>query len=369
MIIGVALDGYGSHPGAAILADPASTATEFYSGEHVLDLIQRVDDGSVDFVMIDDALEAKPSQGFPRGRLDALMTLAWLAPQTRQVGLVPTVTTTHTEPFHVSTAVATLDFVSHGRAGWRVTPSLNDAAARNVGRREAPPEDEGWGSAAEFVEAATLLWDSWEDNAEIRNVESGQFVDRSKLHHIDFETETYTIKGPSITPRPPQGHPVTVAFAASPPSRQFACDLADIIILPIADPSDAAAEVDAIRVAAAAAGRSLESIVVLLLVDIVTGKSVAQADQRADALDEVARLSPEGLRVVGDVDLIRTELARLVAAAGADGALIRPSVLPFDLKAIVEIRGSMPADVPFRSTLRERLGLARPDNKHVTNCS
>ncbi|MFE7121009.1 LLM class flavin-dependent oxidoreductase, partial [Streptomyces sp. NPDC057654] len=130
--------------------------------------------GRLDFVTLGDS--------FARRGPDALAVLARVAPATERVGLVPTVTTTHTEPFHVSSAVATLDWVSRGRAGWTVDVSTTAAEARLFGRRPAAPARALWREAAEVADVAGRLWDSWEDDAEIRDIATGRFIDRDKLH-------------------------------------------------------------------------------------------------------------------------------------------------------------------------------------------
>ena len=137
-----------------------------------------------------------------------------VAPLTRHIGLMPTAVVTHTEPFHLSKAIATLDYVSSGRAGIRVQVSASPEAARHFGRarRHPTPAARLLAEAADYVEVLRRLWDSWEDDAEIRDVATGRFVDRDKLHYIDFDGAWFSVKGPSITPRPPQGQPIVAAL-------------------------------------------------------------------------------------------------------------------------------------------------------------
>ena len=121
-------------------------------------------------------------------------------------------TVTHTEPFHISKSIATLDYVSHGRAGWQPRVSATAHEAALFGRRDGsqiPFFDE----AVEYVDVVRRLWDSWEDDAIIRDVSTGRYVDVDKLHYIDFAGKYFSVKGPSITPRPPQGQPVVAALA------------------------------------------------------------------------------------------------------------------------------------------------------------
>lgn len=148
---------------------------------------------------------------FGGARPDAVLVAARVAPLTRHVALMPVATTTHTEPFHLSTALATLDFVSGGRAGWLVEVSTTPAEAALLGRRPALSSAEALAEAADAVEVVRRLWDSWEDDAIIKDVPTGRFIDREKLHYIDFSGRFFSVRGPSITPRPPQGQPVIAA--------------------------------------------------------------------------------------------------------------------------------------------------------------
>ena len=167
----------------------------------------------------------------------------------RPIGLVPVATTTHTEPFHVSKSIATLDFVSNGRAGLQARVSATGFEARQFGRREINVAGPGPGTpgdsavvtdlfdeAADFVEVVRRLWDSWEDDAEIRDVATGRFVDRDKLHYIDFEGKWFSVKGPSVTPRPPQGQPPVTVLAHVPVAFALAAARRDLVFTTPARP-------------------------------------------------------------------------------------------------------------------------------------
>ncbi|MBD0707782.1 FMNH2-dependent monooxygenase [Streptomyces sp. CBMA291] len=219
-------------------------------------LARLAEGAALDFLTHDDS--------FARPGLDALAVLARIAPETRSVGLVPTVTTTHTEPFHVQAAVATLDWVSRGRAGWRIGVSPTGAEARLFGRRSAPPTAELWQEAGEVAEVSRKLWDSWEDDAEIRDVATGRFIDRTRLHYVDFQGATFSVKGPSIVPRPPQGNPVTVVDATRPTARDTAAQHADVALIQASSAEEAAAVRAELRAGARAHGRNPDLLRVLL---------------------------------------------------------------------------------------------------------
>ncbi|WP_084249928.1 LLM class flavin-dependent oxidoreductase, partial [Mycobacterium avium] len=273
--LAVALDGYGWHPQAwrYAFAHNATGGGQF-SDRYWAALARTAERGLLDFLTIDDSLDAQPGRRAeisPRrllGRADATLVAARVAPVTEHIGLIPVATVTHTEPFHVSKAIATLDHISHGRAGWQVRVSATEQEAALFGRRAVPGVDELFDEAADAVEVARRLWDSWEDDAVIRDVATGRYIDRDKLHYIDFAGKYFSVKGPSITPRPPQGQPVVAALAHTPPVYEFAAASADLVfVTPRDDDSLRAilAEVDRARRAAGRAIRVYADLVVSLV--------------------------------------------------------------------------------------------------------
>ncbi|MGW6442025.1 LLM class flavin-dependent oxidoreductase [Lentzea sp. NPDC055074] len=181
-----------------------ASGEEAFTAGHWAGLVREAEEAKLDFVTFGDSLDGREG-------LDAVLTAARIAPLTRHVGLVPTAVVTHTEPFHLSKAIATLDYVSTGRAGVELTVAPDPAGARHFGRRTIGTGAELWEEAGDYAEVLRRLWDSWEDDAEIRDEATGRFIDRDKLHYIDFEGRWFKVRGPSITPRPPQGHPLIAA--------------------------------------------------------------------------------------------------------------------------------------------------------------
>ncbi|MFJ9623369.1 LLM class flavin-dependent oxidoreductase [Streptomyces sp. NPDC101181] len=335
--------------------------TPHYDAGHYLRLARLAEDGALDYVTLDDS--------FARPGLDALAVLARIAPATDRVGLVPTVTTTHTEPFHVSSAVATLDWVSRGRAGWRADVSTTGAEARLFGRRPAAPPAELWREAGEVADVSARLWDSWEDDAEIRDAATGRFIDRDKLHYVDFEGTAFTVRGPAIVPRPPQGRPVTVIDATTGPAREAAARHADVVHIRATTPEAAAAVREEIRDRAAAHGRAPGAPLVLIALTVDLGD--------AESAPESGPV--RGPRLAGGGTYFRggpVDLADLIArwhhGGAADGFHLTPITPERDLERIVN--GTV-ALLQHRSlfrtfhpggTLREHLGLARPASRYAT---
>ncbi|OBK17708.1 LLM class flavin-dependent oxidoreductase [Mycobacterium asiaticum] len=350
--LGVALDGYGWHTHAwQLSADTRSVL----SGHYWADLARTAERGLLDFLTIDDTLMpqiGRSSRIHPdrlAGRGDAVLVAARIAPVTQHIGLIPVATVTHTEPFHVSKAIATLDHVSHGRAGWqpRVSGTAHEAAL--FGRRSVDSAalfDEG----VEFVDVVRRLWDSWEDDAVIRDVATGRYVDRDKLHYIDFTGKYFSVKGPSITPRPPQGQPVVVALAHATPVYHFAAATSDVIFV---TPSDEAAAVGILDEVRGISG-SLK-----VFADIVVSFH-GQDDFRSDTW--VWAGTPAEL-----VDMLLGW-----QRAGYHGARLRPSVNATDLPVIAEqvvplLQRAKQFRTAYRDseTLRERLGLPVAPNRYV----
>ena len=204
--LAVALDGAGWHPAA--WREPRARPAELFTAGYWADLVQEAERGLLDFVTIEDWLGLQSARHVEpdrrtdqvRGRLDAVLIAARVAPLTSHIGLVPTAVVTHTEPFHISKAIATLDYVSTGRAGLRVQVSARPDEAAHFGRRTFPaarPRRPGqpavqdlvgelFDEAADYVEVVRRLWDSWEDDAEIRDVATGRFIDRGQaaLHRL-----------------------------------------------------------------------------------------------------------------------------------------------------------------------------------------
>ena len=230
------------------------------------------------------------------------------------IGLIPVATVTHTEPFHVSKAIATLDFISHGRAGWQVRVSGTTHEAELFGRRDVSALDL-FDEASDAVEVARRLWDSWEDDAAIRDVSSGRFVDRDKLHYIDFVGRHFSVKGPSITPRPPQGQPVVAALAHARPIYEFASRSADLVFI---TPKDDSSLKSILGEAPKVGGAHLK-----IYADVFVSFS-GVTDLRSDAL--VFDGTPAEL-----VDFIVAWLQ-----SGVEGIRLRPAVNATDLPVIVD---------------------------------
>jgi alkanesulfonate monooxygenase SsuD/methylene tetrahydromethanopterin reductase-like flavin-dependent oxidoreductase (luciferase family) len=392
--LAVALDGAGWHPAA--WREPLARPAEMFQARYWVDLIQEAEHGLLDFATIEDGLGLQSSRHFERdqrtdqvrGRLDAVLIAARVAPLTSRIGLIPTAVVTHTEPFHLSKAIATLDYVSSGRAGLRVQVTARPHEAAHFGRRAFPAVDltdrssprvsglveELFTEAEDYVEVVRRLWDSWEDDAEIRDVATGRFIDRGKLHYIEFTGAQFSVKGPSITPRPPQGQPVVAALGhASVPYRLIARS-ADVGFVTPRDEGHAAAIVAAIRDAQQAAGRAEETVHVfgdvVVFLDEPGGETGAERKARLDELAGYPYASDATIFTGTAADL--ADLLQAWQGSGLSGFRLRPGAIPQDLHAITsglvaELQGRAAFRKSYESaTLRGLLGLGRPANRYAT---
>ncbi|WP_369231177.1 LLM class flavin-dependent oxidoreductase [Streptomyces sp. R21] len=390
--LAVALDGAGWHPAA--WREPVARPRDLLTAGYWTDLVTEAERGLLDFVTIEDALGLQSSHFTEpdgrtdqvRGRLDAVLIAARVAPLTRHIGIVPTVVATHTEPFHISKAIATLDYVSNGRAGLRVQVSARRNEAAHFGRRALPPfriEDidtpavqelltDLFDEAADYVEAVRRLWDSWEDGAEIRDVATGRFIDRDKLHYVDFEGPHFSVRGPSITPRPPQGQPIVSALAHQTVPYRLVARSADIGYVTPHDTDQARAIIAEIRAEQENAGRAEETLHVFGDLVVFLDDEPGAAAARRERLDALAgHPYTSDARIFTGTPAQLADLLQELQTAGLTGFRLRPAVAGHDLPAIT--RGLVPElqhRGAFRSayeadTLRGLLGLARPANRYA----
>jgi alkanesulfonate monooxygenase SsuD/methylene tetrahydromethanopterin reductase-like flavin-dependent oxidoreductase (luciferase family) len=388
----LALDGVGWHPAAWRL--DADNARRLHDPDYWLGLARLAEQGHLDLLTIDDTLALQsesysapvPRTDRVRGRVDAVLLASRIAPLTTNIGLVPTVVVTHTEPFHAAKALATLDYVSTGRAGVRLKVSGTRHEAKLFGRRDVPDfsletlDDpdvkqsmlDRFHEAADYTEVLRRLWDSWEDDAEIRDVSTGRFVDRDKLHYIDFSGEWFSIKGPLTVPRPPQGQPIVSVLGHGTDPYRLGALGSDLVYVTPRDDEHALGIVDEIRWIEESVHRLDPRTRVLGDVLVVLGDTEDEARSRLDDLD---RLAGEPLRsdalVFAGTPAGLADLVGRWADAGLDGVRFRPATNAEDLPRIVRDvvpelqRRGLQREGYAGPTLRDNLGLSRPTSRYA----
>lgn len=211
----------------------------FHSGASFADAVevaQTAERGKFDFLFLADTAAVSLS-GTPesRGRMgkvvkfEPMTILSALAAVTKHLGLVATSTTTFNEPYTLARQFASLDQISGGRSGWNLVTSNNEDDALNYSLDQHPAHADRYERAIEFAEVVTGLWDSWDEDAFIRDKESGVFFDPSKLHPLHHKGKHFQVRGPLNVGRSPQGRPVLVQAGASGTGRDVAARLAELV--------------------------------------------------------------------------------------------------------------------------------------------
>jgi len=365
--IALEVDGAGQHPAAHLVdphtspATPAARPGITPDAHRLRTVVAAAENAGITFVTFDDSLTPVP--GRDPHRVDAVTRAAFAAPITSRIGLVPLVHPAVTEPFHLASQLAALDHASTGRSGWLVGTGAVPGARAALDRPVADGQDLA-DETADVVTVVRDLWDSWDDDAVIRDTATGRYIDRDRLHYVDFVSggdgpaaspalrpgpdgrrAPFTVKGPLIVPRGPQGQSVVVGRAGSVPG-----ELLDVALVTTVEQAQGT-------------GAPLVFVDVAVTLDTVD----ATAAERLAALDRTAAHAPDALvhtgHAAGLVELL-TSLRGVV-----DGVRILPSVIDDDLPVLV--RDVLPALRVTRTTatprpgatLRDTLGLPRPTSR------
>ncbi|MFE5410123.1 LLM class flavin-dependent oxidoreductase [Microbacterium sp. NPDC056569] len=349
--IGIDLDGEGAHPAAWRAADHAPA--ELFTPGRIAARIAAVDESGLGFATFPEYDPTAP--GGVGGGLDTIEAASFAAASTTRIGLVPVVNAIHAEPYHLANQLNTLDWASRGRGGWFVRSADSADIAADYGRaphRTAADADE---EARDVIAAVRRLWDTWEDDVLIADEETGRFLDLDRWHYADAVGGSFTIKGPGLLPRPPQGQLVVWA------------DTPDSVL---------AASVDI----AVVSGRSLPQIIAragaaaergvprrVASVEIALDAGGQSATERLRALDREAEWAPgDRLRIVGSAAEAARRLTEL--APSVDGIRLHPAVIDVDLAVIAdELLPRLDAEGVLHAplvgeTLRDQFGLPRPAN-------
>jgi FMN-dependent oxidoreductase (nitrilotriacetate monooxygenase family) len=212
---------------------PGSYPDANFNLKHLVDFIQTLERGRFDaFFMADHLAVLNMSMAALRRSATAtsfepLTLLSALAMVTQRIGLIATASTTFDAPYHIARRFASLDHISNGRAGWNIVTTSNPDAASNFGLDDHVEHDERYRRALEFHEVVTGLWDSFTDDAWLRDQQSGLFFDPEKMHVLNHKGEHLSVRGPLNIARPVQGWPVIVQAGASEAGRQLAAQTAE----------------------------------------------------------------------------------------------------------------------------------------------
>jgi alkanesulfonate monooxygenase len=258
---------------------------------HIKHFTQRLERAKFDaFFMADHmAVLNMPIEALKRSHtvtsFEPFTLLSALAAVTERIGLVATGSTTFDAPYHVARRFASLDHLSNGRAGWNIVTTSNPDAALNFGLDEHMEHGERYRRAREFYDVVTGLWDSWADDAFVRDVATGIYSDPGKLHVLNHKGKYFSVRGPLNIARPVQGWPVIVQAGASEAGRQLAAETAEAVFTGQNNLAEAREFYADVKGRAAKIGRSPEQIKILPGCMMFVGASLDEAREKRALVD------------------------------------------------------------------------------------
>ena len=274
------------HPDAQIDA-----GTNF---RHYVQLAQMSERAKFDLMFLADALAVRDGNLEALSRwpqymayFEPITLLSGIAGLTERIGLVSTATTSYNEPYNVARKFASLDHISGGRAGWNVVTSANLSEAFNFGREEHFEHGERYDRALEFTEIVRGLWDSWDDDAFLRDRATGRYFDPTKLHTLNHKGEHFSVRGPLNVARPPQGHPVIFQAGSSEVGRELAARTAEAVFTPQHTLEGAQAFYKDLKGRMAKYGRSPEHLKIMPGLNPIVGRTTAEAQEKYQYLQSL----------------------------------------------------------------------------------
>jgi FMN-dependent oxidoreductase (nitrilotriacetate monooxygenase family) len=306
MKLGVLISDVGVHPAAWL--DPNAPLGGEIDFPFYLKLAKLAEAGKLDFFFVADTLASRAGDmvGVSRqcaytAHFEPLTLMAALAAATDRIGLAATISSTYTEPYNAARMFASLDHISGGRAGWNVVTTAYAPAAANFGRDPHADHAQRYRRANEFVDVVNGLWDSWDDDAFIRDRASGIHFDAAKRHPLEHKGEFYAVKGPLNVPRPPQGRPVAISAGGSEPGKELAARTSEVVFSVDRDLPSARGYYKDLKGRMAKHGRAPHELAVMTALNPFVGETDDKAQEAFAALQ--ARIHPDVGRAILSVDL------------------------------------------------------------------
>ncbi|MBB3312555.1 alkanesulfonate monooxygenase [Rhizobium sp. BK196] len=303
---------------------PGSYPDANFNFAHIKSFAQKLEAAKFDAFFMADHLAVlnMPVEALKRSHtvtsFEPFTLLSALAAVTERIGLAATASTTFDEPYHVARRFASLDHISNGRAAWNIVTTSNPDAALNFGLDEHVEHGERYKRAREFYDVVTGLWDSFADNAFIRDRESGIYFDPEKMHVLNHKGDELSVRGPLNIARPVQGWPVIVQAGQSDPGRQLAAETAEVVFCSPRDLDGGKALYADIKGRMQAIGRNPDHLKMLPAAFVVIGDSIEEARTKRLSLDSLVHYD--------------SAIASLSIALGHDASAFDPdAALPKDI--------------------------------------
>jgi len=272
---------------------PGSYPDANFNLAHLKSFIKKLEAAKFDAFFMADHLAVlnMPVEALKRSHtttsFEPFTLLSALSVVTEKIGLAATASTTYDEPYHIARRFASLDHLSNGRAAWNIVTTGNPESAKNFGLDEHVEHSERYKRAREFYDVVTGLWDSFADDAFVRDVESGTYLDPEKMHVLNHKGDDLKVRGPLNIARPVQGWPVIVQAGQSDPGRQLAAETAEAVFCAPRDMEASQALYADIKGRAEAAGRDRNHLKILPAVLIIIGDTVEDAQSKRLKVDSL----------------------------------------------------------------------------------
>jgi FMN-dependent oxidoreductase (nitrilotriacetate monooxygenase family) len=278
---------------------PAAIADASINFEFVTQTALKAEEGKLDFIFVADGLYIN-EKSIPHflNRFEPLTVLSALAALTQHLGLVGTLSTSYSDPFTTARQFASLDHLSNGRAGWNVVTSPLEGSAKNFSRTQHPEHALRYRIADEYLDVVKGLWDSWEEDAFVRNKESGQFFTPEKLHALNHQGDFFQVAGPLNIGRTPQGRPIVFQAGASEDGKKLAAKHADAIFTHHETLAEAKAFYRDVKTQLEGQGREADSLHIFQGVSVIVGKDEADAEQQYQTTAALVSV-PDALNYLG----------------------------------------------------------------------
>ncbi|OZI37545.1 nitrilotriacetate monooxygenase [Bordetella genomosp. 10] len=272
---------------------PDAQADAGVNFRHYADLARRAEAAKFDAIFLADAVGVRNrdipslSRTARSDNFEPLTLLSALAAVTERIGLIATVSTTYNEPYHVARKFASLDHISGGRSGWNLVTSSGESEAQNFSRAEHMEHATRYARAAEFHDVVLGLWDSWEDDAFVRDRDSGVYFTPEKLHPLHHRGDHFQVRGPLNAARSPQGRPVVVQAGASLAGRELAARTAEVIFVAHQTFDEAQTFYRDIKRRARDLGRDPDHVKIMPGIFPVVGRTQAEAERKFAQLQDL----------------------------------------------------------------------------------
>lgn len=257
--------------------------------EHYLTIARTAERGKLDSLFLADGLAISSNIEFNAySSFEPLTLLSALATATERIGLIATASTTYNQPYSLARALASVDRISGGRAGWNIVTSAGQGEAKNFNLADRPAHAARYERAHEFLDTAKALWDSWADDAVVADQETGRYSDPEKIHPIDHEGKHFQVRGPLNLPRPVQGHPLLVQAGSSEAGKEFAARHAEAVFTAHLSVESAREFYADVKGRLGAFGRSHNELLILPGISAYIGETKDEAQEKYDYLNSLA---------------------------------------------------------------------------------